>query len=148
MHKSGEDEKEEQKSLHWDSEETENRQRASYKNADAVCNLMKNENVEKMLTKKRSPLVLRRRELEQDRFRGCNVTKGLPPADNELDQVAKLVQQIGRALAVRLCEQLPPHRKYHKKEGRDVDHEAQIHLQRLTRYGIQAVVRHVPVGMQ
>ena len=58
-----------------------------------------------------------------------------------------LLQQVVRALAMRLCEQLPPHRKYHK-EGRDVDHEAQIHLQRLTRYGIQAVVRHVPVGMQ
>ena len=109
---------------------------------------MKTEKLKKMQTKKRSPLVLRRRELEQDRIRDCNDTRGLPGADHELAQVARLVQQIVRALAVRLCEQLPPHRKYHKKEGRDVDHEAQIHLQRLTRYGIQAVVRHVPVGMQ
>ena len=66
----------------------------------------------KMQTKKRSPLVLRRRELEQDRFRGCNLKRDLPGADHKLAQVARLVQQIVRALAVRLCEQLPPHRTY------------------------------------
>ena len=66
----------------------------------------------KMQTKKRSPLVLRRPELEQHSFRGCNVKKGLPRADHGLAQVERLVIEILRALAVRLCEQLPPHRTY------------------------------------
>ena len=87
----------------------------------------------KMRTKKRSPLVLRRRDLEQDRFRGCDGTKGLPGTDHELAQVARLVQEIGRALAVRLCEQLPPHRTSNYKKGRDGDHGAQTHLKILTR---------------
>ena len=86
-----------------------------------------------MQTKKRFPLVLRRRELEQDRLRGCNVTRGLPGADHALAQVARLVQQIVRALAVRLCEQLPPHRTDNHKKGRDGDHGAQTHLKSLTR---------------
>ena len=66
-------------------------------------------------------------------FRACNVTKGLPLADHELAQVARLVQQIVRALAVRFCEQLPPHRTDNYKKGRDGDHGAQTHLERLTR---------------
>ena len=57
----------------------------------------------------------------------------LPRADHGLAQVERLVIEILRALAVRLCEQLPPHRTDNHKKGRDGDHGAQTHLQRLTR---------------
>ena len=47
--------------------------------------------------------------------------------DPGLAQVAILVQQLARALAVRLCEQLPPIRIY-RKYADDVDHAAHPHL--------------------
>ena len=74
----------------------------------------------------------------------CNVTGGPPDADHDIAQRAILVGQLARALAERLCEQLPPHRTY-RSNNDDVDHGAEIDLRRLTRDRIQTVVRHVPV---